>query len=42
MVALDFSGLHEKQCKGYDTPDTATSDYETWTPHKDGRHNRDD
>jgi len=38
MVALDFSGLHERRCKGYDTPDTAASDYESWTPHDDGRH----
>ena len=38
MVALDFSGLHEKRCKGYDTPDTAGSDYEKWYPHNDGRH----
>jgi hypothetical protein len=38
MVALDFSGLHEKRCKGYDTPDTADSDYEKWLPHNDGRH----
>lgn len=38
MVALDFSGLHEKRCKGYDAPDTADSDYEKWYPHADGRH----
>lgn len=37
MVALDFSGLHERRCKGYDTPDAADSDYETWKPHADGR-----
>jgi hypothetical protein len=28
MVALDFSGLHERRCKGYDSPGTADSDYE--------------
>jgi len=38
MVALDFSGLHERRCKGYDSPDTADSDYELWFPHADGRH----
>jgi hypothetical protein len=38
MVALDFSGLHEKRCKGYDSPDSADSDYEKWLPHTDGRH----
>lgn len=38
MVALDFSGLHERRCKGYDTPDTEGSDYELWFPHADGRH----
>jgi len=45
MVALDFSGLHEKRCKGYDTPDRmgangagGPSDYELWFPHADHRH----
>jgi len=38
MVALDFSGLHEKRCKGYDSPNVGDSDYEKWWPHADGRH----
>ena len=36
LVYLDFSQLHEPQCKGVDTADAADSDYELWTPH-DGR-----
>ena len=36
LVYLDFSQLHEPQCKGVDTVDAADSDYELWTPH-DGR-----
>ena len=36
VVALDFTGLHEPQCKNPDTPDTADSDYEKWSPN-DGR-----
>ena len=38
MVSLDFSGLHERPCKGYDKPNSSDSDYETWRPHDDGRH----
>ena len=38
MITLDFSGLHKRPCKGYDSPDTAESDYEKWRPHDDGRH----
>lgn len=38
MVSLDFSGLHERRCKGYDTPGQGDSDYEKWFPHDDGRH----
>ena len=38
MVTLDFQGLHERPCKGYDNPDSADSDYERWKPHDDGRH----
>lgn len=33
---MDFSQLHEPQCKGVDYPGTDESDYELWTPH-DGR-----
>ena len=36
LVYVDFSQLHEPQCKGADSPGTDTSDYELWTPH-DGR-----
>jgi len=32
LVSLDFSGIHEKECVGFDTPGTATSDYEYWRP----------
>jgi len=38
MVSLDFAGLHERPCKGYDNADTDSSDYEKWRPHDDGRH----
>ena len=36
LVYVDFSQLHEPQCKGVDNPGAADSDYELWTPH-DGR-----
>ena len=36
LVYVDFSQLHEPQCKGADNPGTEGSDYELWTPH-DGR-----
>jgi len=36
LVYLDFSSLHEPQCKGIDNAGTPDSDYELWTPH-DGR-----
>jgi hypothetical protein len=36
IIGVDFSGLHEPQCRNPDIPDTAESDYETWTPN-DGR-----
>jgi len=36
LVYVDFSQLHEPQCKGVDYPGTDGSDYELWTPH-DGR-----
>jgi hypothetical protein len=41
MITLDFSGLHEPQCKGIDKPGTDGSDFEIWTPH-DGRHGTED
>lgn len=37
IYTLDFSDLHEPQCQGVGSPDTETSDYETWSPY-DGRH----
>ena len=36
LVYLDFSQLHEPQCKGVDNAGADDSDYELWTPH-DGR-----
>ena len=32
IVALNFSTMNEKRCKGYEEPDTPESDYEKWTP----------
>ena len=29
MITLDFTGLHEPQCKGVDKPGTEGSDFET-------------
>lgn len=40
VVTLDFSDLHEPQCKGIDNAGDASSDYELWTPF-DGRHGQD-
>jgi hypothetical protein len=36
IIGIDFSSLHEPQCRNPDSPDTDSSDYETWTPN-DGR-----
>ena len=36
LVYLDFSQLHEPQCRGVDNAGSPDSDYELWTPH-DGR-----
>lgn len=36
LVYLDFSQLHEPQCRGVDIAGSPESDYELWTPH-DGR-----
>jgi hypothetical protein len=36
VIGIDFSGLHEPQCRNPDIPDTNESDYEKWTPN-DGR-----
>jgi hypothetical protein len=35
-IGLDFTGLHEPQCRNPDNPDTSDSDYEKWTPN-DGK-----
>lgn len=32
VIGLDFTGLHEPQCRNPDSPDTEYSDYEKWTP----------
>lgn len=40
LTYLDFSFLHKKQCSGADSPGSAKSDYELWTPN-DGRHGSD-
>ena len=37
IITVDFSSLHEPQCKGADRPGESGSDYELWTPY-DGRH----
>lgn len=42
MITLDFSGLHEPNCKGADIPGKEGSDFETWSPHDDGRHGSED
>lgn len=39
VIGVDFSNLHEPQCKYPDIPDTQESDYEKWSPN-DGK-NRD-
>jgi len=36
LVYVDFSQLHEPQCKGAENPGGSESNYELWTPH-DGR-----
>jgi len=33
VIGVDFSGLHEPQCRNPEMPDTSESDYEKWTPH---------
>ena len=38
MLTVDFTNLHEPQCKGADSPGTDSSDFELWSPHDDGRH----
>ena len=40
VVTVDFSGLHEPQCKGVENAGDGGSDYELWTPF-DGRHGKD-
>ncbi len=39
LVHLDFAALHTRVCQGYDSPDTAASDYEYFSP-SDGRLNK--
>ena len=36
VIGVDFTGLHEPQCRNPDTPDSSESDYEKWSPN-DGR-----
>eukprot|EP01017_Pseudomicrothorax_dubius_P026780 TRINITY_DN3020_c0_g1_i4.p1 TRINITY_DN3020_c0_g1~~TRINITY_DN3020_c0_g1_i4.p1 ORF type:complete len:750 (-),score=167.04 TRINITY_DN3020_c0_g1_i4:24-2273(-) len=33
VVALDFSTLHQRTCKGANSPDASDSDYEKWNPY---------
>ena len=40
LTYVDFSSLHESQCKGADYAGESDSDYELWTPY-DGRHGKD-
>ena len=37
VFTLDFNDLHQPACQGVSSPDTESSDYETWSPY-DGRH----
>lgn len=37
LTYVDFSSLHEPQCKGADNAGDSNSDYELWSPN-DGRH----
>jgi hypothetical protein len=36
VIGVDFTSLHEPQCKNPENPDATDSDYEKWTPN-DGR-----
>ena len=36
VIGVDFTGLHEPQCRNPDNPDSSESDYEKWSPN-DGR-----
>lgn len=36
VIGVDFTGLHEPQCRNPDNPDSTDSDYEKWSPN-DGR-----
>lgn len=38
IVGVDFSSLHEPQCRNPENPGSKNSDYEIWTPH-DSRYN---
>ena len=37
LTYMDFSSLHQRQCKGADIAGDSSSDFELWTPY-DGRH----
>lgn len=39
VIGVDFTGLHEPQCRNPDKPGSSDSDYETWSPN-DGRTGR--
>jgi len=36
VVGINFSSLHEPQCRNPDSPNSESSDYETWTPGRSG------
>lgn len=38
MIFVDFAGLHERECQGYESAGSRHSDYEYWSP-SDGRMN---
>jgi len=42
MINLDFSGLHQRKCKGADAPGTEKSDFELWSPNDDDRYKHHD
>jgi len=39
VIGIDFTGLHEPQCRNPERPGSSDSDYETWSPN-DGRAGR--
>eukprot|EP01091_Cochliopodium_minus_P008351 TRINITY_DN1876_c0_g2_i7.p1 TRINITY_DN1876_c0_g2~~TRINITY_DN1876_c0_g2_i7.p1 ORF type:complete len:512 (-),score=156.97 TRINITY_DN1876_c0_g2_i7:8-1543(-) len=36
IIHADFTNIHERQCVGADSPDSSSSDFETWFPGKSG------